>query len=272
MKKLIFIFLTLITMSSCNYVAIKGDEEVVVVQQPYIFGSGGVVDEPVSSGSFWKAWSSSIITFKITPQTVEEHFDDLITDDNNAVDFSAYFKYQIRKGTTPEIYKKFGENWYSQSVKETFRAIVRDKCSQYKMFDLAANRNILAEIEQNIHDKMNSHFKEWGMTIDILQITIGKVKPPQEVLNETNKTAAQVQSKLTQAARKNAEDSRKDAEESKAIADKAYQVKMGMTTDEYLKLRALELEKEKIEMVKGNKNVTVIFSSGTDVQPITTVK
>ena len=34
---------------------------------------------------------------------------------------------------------------------------------------------------------------------------------------------------------------------------------MNMTVDQYLHLRQLEIEKEKVELIKDNKNATVIF-------------
>jgi hypothetical protein len=37
---------------------------------------------------------------------------------------------------------------------------------------------------------------------------------------------------------------------------------MGMTIVQYLNLRQLEIEKEKIELIKDHKDITVIFGQG----------
>ena len=56
---------------------------------------------------------------------------------------------------------------------------------------------------------------------------------------------------------------RKQAEINKAIADKSYQNEMGMTITQYLSLRQLEIEKEKIELIKDKKDITIIFGQGS---------
>jgi regulator of protease activity HflC (stomatin/prohibitin superfamily) len=86
--------------------------------------------------------------------------------------------------------------------------------------------------------------------------------PPPEVIAETKATAAQNQAILTQQARANAELSRKQAEINKAIADRAYQQQMGMSVEQYMHIRSIEIEKEKVELLKNHQNVTVIFGGG----------
>jgi hypothetical protein len=73
---------------------------------------------------------------------------------------------------------------------------------------------------------------------------------------------------LTQKARADAELSRKQAEVNKAIADMAYQNQMKMTIAEYLHLRQLEIEKEKVELIKDNKNVSIIFGGLQPTYPV----
>jgi regulator of protease activity HflC (stomatin/prohibitin superfamily) len=171
-------------------------------------------------------------------------------------------KLQIKEGETPILYKNFGENWYINSLQPTFRAMVRDKASQYKMFDLAGKREVLSAIEEYIFQAMINYCNKINLPISVLQVTIGAVTPPPEVLEETRRTAAQNQSILTQSARAKSEDARKQAEINKAIADKAYQIQMSMTINDYLHLRALEIEKEKIELVREKQNVSIIMGQG----------
>jgi very-short-patch-repair endonuclease len=109
---------------------------------------------------------------------------------------------------------------------------------------------------------ISTYCEKIKLPVVVLQVTIGAVTPPPEVLEETRRTAAQNQSILTQEARAKSESARKQAEINKAIADKAYQTQMNMSTTDYLHLRALEIEKEKIELVREKQNVSIIMGQG----------
>lgn len=262
MKVLMCLLLVSLLFGGCSMIKPNAGEEAVIVKKPWFFGHGGVSKNAVSTGMVWGAPTTSGIIFKITPVTITEPFDDMITDDNTPVDFNAYLKLKIKKGETPLLYEKFGYNWYEHSIKETFRTMIRDKASSYKMFDLAGNREVLAEIQKETSEKIKQYCDTLDIPIEILQVMVGAVTPPAEVLEETKRTAAQNQSILTQTARAKAEASRKNAEINKAIADKAYQNQMAMTVEQYLELRALEIEKEKIEIVRDKQNVSIIMGQG----------
>ncbi len=275
MKKsnLIYSFSLLIgiffTMTSCSSITVNGDEEAVLIMKPVIFGQGGVDRTPVPSGQEWVAYTTDAIKFKIVPITYAEKFHDMMTNDNTPVDFSAYLKLKVIKGQSPVLYEEFGENWYENSIAPTFRAMVRDKASSHKMFELTSNREILAKIENELLEKIISYTNKLKLPVEIEQVTIGAVTPPNEVLEETRRTAAQNQSKLTQDARSNAEVARKQADINKAIADKAYQQEMNMSIEQYLELRHLEIEKEKVELVRDKQNVAIVMGQGlTPVVPI----
>ena len=258
-KKLFLILLTSILFTNCHRISPDGGTESALMVQPVFFGKGGVDPVPISSGSVWRALSTKEINFTITPQTITEEFKDMIPADNTPVSFNAYLKIQIQKGKTPILYKNFGKDWYIQSLQSTFRTMVRDKACVYKMFDLASKREISSSLEKNIYKDILAYANKLKLPVDILQVSIGAITPPQEVLSETKLTAAQNQSVLTQNARKTSEDARKAAEEAKAVADVAYKNKFGMSTPEYLELRHIEIEKEKVELVRDNKNATIIF-------------
>jgi regulator of protease activity HflC (stomatin/prohibitin superfamily) len=253
----------LISMSSCYRVKPDGDQESVLIKKPLFFGHGGVDEEPISAGATWCVWTTDHKEFTITPQTIAEEFDNMIPSDNTPVSFSAYLKCQIIKGKTPELYKNFGENWYSNNLSATFRTMVRDYASEYTMFELASKRTISSSLEKKIFEKIKEYVEKIDLPVEVLQVSIGQITPPQEVLNETKNTSAQNQSILTQDARAKAELSRKQAEINKAIADKSYQNEMGMSIQQYLMLRQLEIEKEKIDLIKDHKNVTIIFGQGS---------
>ena len=91
-------------------------------------------------------------------------------------------------------------------------------------------------------------------------------------MEEYNKTAAQLQAKQTQIAASQMQESRKLAEEKRAEADDAYRAKMGLNPDQYIKLRSVEIEKEKVDMVRNKGNVTITMLMGNDYTPIYSVK
>jgi len=254
--------------SGCYRVQPDPGEESVLVYKPFVFGHGGVDASPVSTGAQWCVFTTEHKEFPITPITITEDFTNMIPSDNTPVSFSAYLKCQIRKGETPVLYQNFGADWYTHNLQASFRTMVRDKASAFKMFDLASKREISSLLEKDIYKDISEYAKKINLPVDIMQVSIGAVTPPEQVLTETKNTAAQNQSILTQKARADAEFSRKQAEVNKAIADMAYQNQMKMTIAEYLHLRQLEIEKEKVELIKENKNVSIIFGGLQPTYPI----
>ena len=265
---IILLLFAITSLSSCYRVQPDPGTESVLVYKPFLFGHGGVDETPISTGATWCVFTTEFKEFPITPITITEDFSNMIPSDNTPVSFSVYLKVQIQQGKTPELYKKFGAEWYAHSLQASFRTMVRDKASAFKMFDLASKREISAQLEKDIFKDISEYSKKLNLPVDLLQVSIGAVTPPEQVLTETKNTATQNQSVLTQSARANAELARKQAEINKAIADQAYKNQMGMTVAEYLSLRHLEIEKEKVELIKDNKNISIIFGNASPVFPI----
>mgnify|MGYP001009486535 CR=1 FL=1 len=266
MKKILTILLPILALlfNSCTRVTVNGDEEAVLIKKPYLFGHGGVDETPVESGSQNVALSTDFVTYKITPINYEETFDNLASVDNTPLDFETHLTLKIRRGMTPILHKNFGKEWYKNSVAQVFRALVRSKTSIYQAQKLISDKTITDNIDAEITERLTHYLDSVQIPVDIVNVNIGKAIPPDEVIKETEQTAAQKQSILTQQARKLAEDSRKEAEESKAIADNAYMNKMNFTHAEYIEMRKLELNKETIKMVQDKKDVNIIFSMNSD--------
>lgn len=269
---IMFMLLTLsVTFTACSLPSVEGGEEMVVTQKPWIFGSSGVIDESYPSGRYWLALTTSYDIYDVKPVKYEETFTDVITYDNNPVDFSAYLVLEINKGEAHILHEQFGKKWYKNNIEDQFRKGVRNKCSQFTMFVLSTNRSIVDSLEQVLFNEMREYVQEINLPVNVKEVIIGKVTPPADVLRETTKTAAQTQAIKTQEARRLSENSRKEADISKAEADMAYMNAFrGMTINQYLTLRSLEIEKEKIDMIKGKNNVSIIMQSGSnaDVTPI----
>jgi len=258
----------LMLVTSCKFASIEGDEVGVIQRKPTIFSmfyKGGVDKNAAQPGTVTVAWTTQVLRFKTSPQVYKEVFDNIITDDNNPVDFDCYISIKIQSQFAPNLYSNFGENWYINNISPLARAIIRDKCSQYIMFDLAGNREVLENIENFMQDSLRNYCIVSNLPVSIIDVTMGQVTPPADVLKETERTAAEKQSSLTQKARSNSEIARAEAEKNKAIADKAYRTEMGMTITEYLELRAIEVEKEKVEIIKDKKDVTIVFTGNLPV-------
>jgi regulator of protease activity HflC (stomatin/prohibitin superfamily) len=270
--KLLFIPLATIFISSCTVVSVDPGEEAVLVEKPWIFGEGGVAKNVIPTGRQYVAISTDYQIFKIVPVTYTEEFKDMIPSDNTPVSFNAYIKLQIQAGNSPALYTKFGQDWYTNSIKEAFRTMVRTKASQYRMFELASDRKVSDSIQNFLTDELTKYINKLSIPVNVLQVIIGAITPPEQVLTETKNTAAQNQSILTQQARASAELSRKQAEINKAIADKAYQEEMRMDIHDYLTLRSLEIQKEKIELIKDHPNVSVILNEGNGMSPVFNAK
>lgn len=268
MKKIKFIVLSLglalLSTTSCTRVTVNGDEEAVLIKKPYVLGHGGVDDTPVESGSQNVAISTDYVTYKITPINYEENFDNLASVDNTPLDFETHLTLKIRRGMTPVLHKNFGKDWYVNSVAQVFRAMVRSKTSIYQAQKLISDKTITDKIDAEITEKLMHYLDSVKLPLDIVNINIGKAIPPDAVIAETEQTAAQKQSILTQESRKNAEDSRRAAEESKAIADNAYKNKMNFSPQEYLQMRKLEIQEKTIKMIQDKKDATIILTMDTN--------
>jgi len=244
-------------MLSCTREAVDANEEGVFIKKPYFFGKGGVSEQPLRQGSEWRVFSTDFIKFTMSPEQHEENFEDLVAKDNNLISTNAYLTLQIEAGRTPELLKNFGEMWYRNNVQEVFRKITRDKLCEYGMFELTTNRQVYTEINADIDKSLRTYFTERGLPVVIKSVVISRAQPSKGVLEEIDRTGVQMQAELTQGKRIKTEQAREEAEYARARADKAYMKEMNLSPDQFISLRALEIEKEKVELLKNNSNVKV---------------
>ena len=261
MKKLIIVLLSLMYITGCSYSSVEGGQEAVMTYKPWIFGHGGVDSDPITTGAVYTVWSTSVDRYNIKPKQYTENFVDLTASDNVAIDFHSYVTLQIVKGNSPILHEKFGINWYEDRVKEPFRTMVRNEGRTRSSIKLRTDVKTIDDSQSNILKKLQAYLKAENMPVIASKVVIGKVIPPDEVLKEAERTAAQKQREKTQAARAKAEKSRIAAEIQKALADKAYAKKFNMTTDQFLRNKELDIIAEK-------KNVSVVMG----VQPFVQVK
>ena len=266
---LIVILSSFFLFSGCSTNIVEPGHEGILITNPIFFGKEGVHQEPLNVGRHYLALTSNFVQISVRPSVVTEKFDDLITKDNNPVDFDVSITYEVIAGKTPVLYEKFGNRWYNNNIQPQLRNIVRDNAKGHTMFELTSDPTVTSKLENMVGDSIINFIKRKNIPITILNVAVGKVSPPQDVIAETAKTAAQIQRVKTENERVKAEFARAAAEKAKADADRAYVTSSGMTIDQYLKLRELEIHKEKIQLIKDKNNVSIILG---DVTPTMNVR
>ena len=261
MKKFLFIIILLVMIFTLSHtVTPDADEEAVLIYKPWIWGHGGVDPEPIETGLAWCWFSTHSEIFKIVPVKHQVDMDDMFSDDNTPLDFHTMIKTQIIPGKSPILLKNYGKDWFDTNIYNYYCNLVRDHVSEHSPFDLMSNRSILNEIDAAVLKKMQKHIeelsKEKEFPVIIKEVTIGKALPNKEQLAEMNRTAQAVQAKQTQEREAEVQIAREKAEKQRAIADKAYQKEMGLSTDQFIALKAWDIIREK----KG-ANIDVLFNA-----------
>ena len=90
----------------------------------------------------------------------------------------------------------------------------------------------------------------------MVNVVVGRAIPNERQKAEMDATAAATQAKRTEESRRDMLVAREAAERQRAIADKAYQEELGLTTDQFIQLRAWEIIKE-----KNGANIDVLFNA-----------
>ena len=101
-----------------------------------------------------------------------------------------------------------------------------------------------------VKQDMESHIanlssKSGELPINVVNVLVGRAIPNEMQKEEMNRTAAATQAKRTEESRRDMLIAKEAAERQRAIADKAYQNELGLTTDQFIQLRAWEIIKDK---------------------------
>jgi len=261
---LLLILLACLVNTAClSPSGVDAGEEGVLIYKPWIFGHGGVDSDPVKTGLTWTVWSTSVERYNIKPVKYTEKFVDLTALDNVAIDFNTYLTLKVQEGRSPLLHEKSGVQWYDNKVKDYFRTVVRNEGRTKTSIELRTKPEIISASQDMIKEIISVYIKDIGLPVDVVKVVIGKVIPPQGVLDEAERTAAQKQRVQTQIARTKAEDSRASAEKSKALADLAFAKEFNMTTDQFLRNKNLDIMEKAVD--KGS--VSLIMNA-SDAKPI----
>ena len=262
--KNIFVFSALcacMMLASCTVVAPEAGEEGVKVHKPWVFGSGGVDMTPVETGLQYTWFSTDYVIVNMLPQAYDEDLDDATSNDNTLLDFNTQIQLQVKDNMSPVLIKNYGANWYSSVIKEVYRNTVRGYISKYGPFDLMSNREVLDSINLFVKNDIQNYIKllsskQGELPIDVVNVVVGRAIPNERQKAEMDATAAATQAKRTEESRRDMLVAREAAERQRAIADKAYQEELGLTTDQFIQLRAWEIIKD-----KNGANIDVLFNA-----------
>ena len=250
-----------VSLTSCDICTVDGGEEGVFIKQPWFWGQGGVETTPLTQGSEWKVWSTDYVKYSIVNTKYSVSFDDIATDEATPLDIDAHIFLKIVATKSPILHMNYGSNWYENNIKDIFSKHVRNFVSMYNMRTLISERACYDEIESIIKNDMTAYIAELSKTkefpVEVVNVVIDKAKPNDNVREELNNTAIYMQQKQSEIMKQDMQKERRQTEHLRALADKEYQLTMGFTPTQFIALRGLELENQKIEMIKNKQNVNV---------------
>lgn len=262
-KKTLLAVMAIVAMFSiqgCSPQSIDAGNEGVVVKQPWFFGHGGVEPVPEKTGLVWTAVTTSVVQVPVRPFNKTEKFADLITSDNQPVDFDVHMTFQHIEGQTPYLYQKFGDTWYESKLMGPIRNDIREFVKKKSMLVMSTDPDVTNELQDVIMKKTTAFIKQEKIPTTIVTVSVGKVMPPESVIKATEETAAQRQRVLTQEAAVKAEQAREIAQRAAAKADKAYMQEMNMSPAQYLKMRELDIiaQKQDVKVFLGTSPVPMV--------------
>ena len=237
-------------MNSCINVAPGAGEEAVLIHKPYIFGHGGIDEKPVETGRQYEWFSTSYVIVSMLPQKFDEKLDDAASNDNTLLDFNTQIQLQVEDNKSPVLIKNYGKDWYVNVIQEVYRNTVRNYISKFGPFDLMSNREVLDSINFAVKNDMERYIDELSvksgeLPIDVVNVVVGRAIPNEKQKAEMDNTAAATQAKRTVESRYEMLKAKEAAERQRAIADKAYQVEMGLSADQFIQLKAWEVIEKK---------------------------
>ena len=259
---------SVVVLSACSTVQPDAGHEAVLVRKPLIFGSGGVDPTPVKTGLKYIAFTTSGVDVNMQPRRIDSEFTDLMTSDGVPIDFHAVITLQVIDSV--KLVRDFGADVgpqgtpgvWTRNLDQPFRTAVRDAVKKHGMNEMAIQATAADEVDRVVTEHLLAIIKETGVPVRILDVSLGRANPPDAILHQRVETAAQEQRINTEKQKKLAEDQRKLAEESRAAADQAYNQKMGLNTEQYVALQAIQMQRD--VCAKG----TCTFIYGANATPL----
>jgi regulator of protease activity HflC (stomatin/prohibitin superfamily) len=231
-----------LSLSACSVYAPDAGHEIVLVEKPWFFGHGGVDATPVGTGRTYAAVSTEGIDVNMQPMRFEQDLLDTMTADGVPIGFHAIVTLQV---TDPvALVKNFGGHWYQNNLEQNFGQFVRQAVRKRGMNETAIDTTALDGIDAEIRENLTNFLQQKQLPVKLITMTVGKANPPDAIKNQRIETAAQEQRIQTEIQIKNAETQRKSAEEARAAADNAYRQAIGLSPEQYVQLKKIEMERD----------------------------
>jgi regulator of protease activity HflC (stomatin/prohibitin superfamily) len=243
-------------LAACSVYSPDAGHEVVLVEKPWFFGHGGVDPVPVTPGRTYTALSTEGVDVYMQPMKAETEMHDTMTSDGVPISFHAIMVLQVTDSVS--LIKNFGRDWYRNNLEEQFKTMVRQAVRKRGMNETAISTTALDAIDEEIREALIAFIKEKGLPVKLITMTVGRANPPDAIKNQRIETATQEQRIQTEQQTKLAEVQRKSAEEARAAADNAYRQALGLSPEQYVQLKRIEME----QRVCADGKCTFIENSG----------
>ena len=272
MKHAFLAVLTLL-LGACTIASPDAGHEAVWVTKPIFFGHGGIEQKPVTTGLEYGAVSSDVIDVDMLPQRVDMEFDDAMTKSGVPVSFHLVVTFKVKNSV--DLVTKFGADrdstgkwgFWSRNIDQPIRTTVRDAVKKREMQEMAIDMSAADAVAAEVRAAANKVIASSQVPIEIMELSVGRINPPDAIKHQRIATAEQEQRQITEVQRKLAEDQRKMAEESRAAADNAYNAKMQLTPQQYVQIKQIEML---ASVCAGGKCTFILGSggSGSGVSPV----
>ena len=243
-------------LTGCSSYAPDAGHEVVLIEKPLLFGHGGVNPEPVKTGRTFTAITTQGVDVSMQPRRFEANLPDTMTADGVPISFHAIITLQVTNSV--DLVKNFGRDWYENNIEQPFGQFVRQAVRKHGMNETAISTTALDSIDEEIRANLTQFMHEKQLPVRLITMTVGRANPPDAIKSQRIETAAQEQRVQTEKQIKLAEDQRKAAEESRAAADNAYRQAIGLSPEQYVQLKRIEMELK----VCGDGKCTFIENAG----------
>ena len=245
-----------VSTAACSTYAPDAGHEIVLIEKPWLFGHGGVNPDPVRTGRTYAALSTEGVLVSMQPRKYETEMHDTMTADGVPISFHAITVLQVTDSVT--LIRNFGPLWYENNLEEPFKTMVRQAVRKRGMNETAISTTALDAIDGEIRDNLEKFIGEKKLPVKLVTMTVGRANPPDAIKNQRIETAAQEQRIQTEIQIKNAEVQRKAAEEARAAADNAYRQAIGLSPEQYVQLKRVEME----QRVCADAKCTFIENAG----------
>lgn len=256
-------------IASFKRVKVPSWTEAVKISKPFIIWNWWICQDVIKTWATWTWRSNDIMEVNVRPEQHEEKFDDLMTSDNVPVDFSSFVKLKVIDWKGPYLIERFWPDWYKNNVQQIVRTEFRDEIAKYPMTTLTTRQEILSSIQKKVFDEIDKFLKSNKIPVEVQEVILWKINPPDKIKDQLAETAAQQQRKKTEIEKTWAETERKNAETKRAEADNAYRNALWLSPQQFVELEKIKANKEIAKVLSDSKwNITVILWQSSNVQPV----